>query len=46
MTTFAPSSRKRLAMARPMPLAPPVTIATFPFNAIALSPILKAQTLA
>src|SRR5437899_29431 len=28
--TFAPSARKRITVARPMPLAPPVTIATFP----------------
>src|SRR5437667_11513424 len=27
--TFAPSARKRITVARPMPLAPPVTIATF-----------------
>src|SRR6516164_3792145 len=28
--TLAPSARKRMTVARPMPLAPPVTIATFP----------------
>ena len=30
MTTRAPSSTKRSTVARPMPLAPPVTMATFP----------------
>src|SRR5258708_13231595 len=30
--TLAPSARKRITVARPMPLAPPVTIATLPAN--------------
>src|SRR4051812_386656 len=30
ISTLAPSSTKTWAIARPMPLAPPVTIATFP----------------
>jgi hypothetical protein len=30
MKTYAPSATKRLAVARPMPLVPPVTRATFP----------------
>src|SRR5438034_811575 len=37
MTTCAPSVTKRSAVARPMPLAPPVTIATFPASS---SPII------
>src|SRR3990167_8093996 len=31
-TTFAPSRAKRRAVARPMPLLAPVTIATFPWS--------------
>src|SRR6185437_2846534 len=30
--TLAPSARKRITVARPMPLAPPVTIATLPLS--------------
>src|SRR5437667_6682102 len=33
-TTFAPSARKRITVARPMPLAPPVTIATLPASRV------------
>ena len=32
IATFAPSSEKRVAAARPMPSLPPVTIATLPCN--------------
>src|SRR5882724_2058071 len=32
ITTCAPSSTKRLAVARPIPLLPPVTTAIFPAN--------------
>ncbi|ESZ50897.1 hypothetical protein X730_08345 [Mesorhizobium sp. L103C565B0] len=32
MKTKAPSSIKRLAAARPMPVAPPVITAVFPFS--------------
>src|SRR6478609_10491141 len=32
MTTFAPSSAKRSAVARPMPLPAPVMMATFPWR--------------
>src|SRR5581483_4470459 len=32
MPTVHPSSPRRLAMAAPMPLAPPVSTTTFPFN--------------
>lgn len=31
-TTFMPSATQRWAMARPIPLAPPETTATFPFS--------------
>ena len=34
MTTFAPSFANRMAMARPMPELPPVTIAVLPANEI------------
>src|SRR5258708_10767455 len=32
MATFAPSARNNCALAKPMPLLPPVTTATFPAN--------------
>src|ERR1700677_4192002 len=32
ITTYAPSSTKRLAVAKPIPLLPPVTTAIFPAN--------------
>ena len=34
ITTEAPSARKRSAVARPMPLAPPVITATLPSNRV------------
>jgi hypothetical protein len=33
-TTFMPSAANRSAKPRPMPFAPPVTIATFPLNSV------------
>src|ERR1700704_330295 len=36
MKTKAPSSMKRFAAARPMPVAPPVITAVFPFNLVML----------
>src|SRR5919107_6299415 len=38
--TLAPSSAKRLAVSRPMPLAPPVTTATFPSRRPGMSVLL------
>ena len=35
MTTFAPSARRPCTNACPIPIAPPVTIATFPLQRIA-----------
>src|SRR5713226_1958610 len=32
MKTYAPSSTKRFAVAKPIPVVPPVTTATFPCN--------------
>ena len=40
MTTLAPSRTNASAMARPMPLVPPVTAATFPSNSIDGAPFL------
>ena len=36
MTTFAPSAMNRVAVPRPMPDDPPVTIATFPASSSAM----------
>src|SRR5215469_15856730 len=44
MTTRAPSSCKRFAVARPMPLLPPVTTATFPSNLFMLVPPFLAHS--
>src|SRR6185312_7479291 len=38
-TTLAPSARKRMTVARPMPLAPPVTTATFPVSLLMSVPL-------
>src|SRR5882672_2067447 len=44
-TTFIPSRAKRSAIARPMPLAAPVTTATFPFSSriVGLRPVVYAS---
>ena len=42
--TRAPQATKRRVMAAPMPVPPPVTIATFPFRSTALPPEVCAFT--
>jgi hypothetical protein len=40
MTTFAPRAARLIAMARPIPVAPPVTIAVQPWNSLLLTSLL------
>jgi hypothetical protein len=45
MTTLAPSATKRLAVAKPMPLLPPVITATFPSSVFVIIVLLLVATL-